>query len=95
MGVVEGRELDKLMGKALSYKGDRNYPEAIRSYAQAISINPTFFNAYLGLAECYGGSGLRPEFSALLQKAQEIFPVGDIYAFRLQEAFDLASHGFK
>ncbi len=95
LATQANQEMDRVMAKASLYKGERNYPEAVRGYSQALALNPAFFNAYLGLAESYGGAGQRQEFSALLQKAQAIFPIDEVYAFRLREVFEQGGRSFK
>ncbi|GEM_PF-4231983 len=86
----ESIEVQKLAQKANALKTERNYPAALIAYDQALRLNPAYFNAYLGKAECLGGMGRTQEFAGLLETARDIFPVEDIYIFRLQEAFDLA-----
>jgi spermidine synthase len=95
LAARENQEVEKLAIKANAYKAEKNFRAAILAYDKALKLNPTYFNAYLGTAECYGSMGLAPEFAALLQKAREIFPVEDIYAFRLKEAFDLAGRSVR
>jgi spermidine synthase len=86
----ENSEVDAFAAKALSYKAAKDFPAAVRTFESVIALNPMFFNAYIGLAECYGIQGKSGEFAALTQKVREIFPNEGIYAFRLKEVFELA-----
>jgi spermidine synthase len=86
----ETAEVQKLAQKAGALRTERNYPAALLAYDQVLGLNPAFFNAYLGKAECLGALGQAGEFAELLERARDIFPVEDVLIFRLQEAFDLA-----
>jgi hypothetical protein len=42
------------------------------------------------LAEAYGYMDNRKEFEGLIQKTQAVFPVDEVYTYRLREVYDLA-----
>lgn len=86
----ESKEADMLAAKAFSYKGSKDFHAAVRTFKEVIALNPMLFNAYLGLAECYGSLGLPGEFAELSRSLREIFPIEGVYAFRLKEVFELA-----
>ena len=91
----ESKEVDILAAKAFSYKGSKDFHAAVRTFKEVIDLNPMFFNAYLGLAECYGSLGLPAEFADLSRSLREIFPIEGVYAFRLKEVFELAGREAK
>lgn len=95
MALQESNEVEILAAKAVVFKGNKDFPAAIRTFKEVIALNPMFFNAYLGLAECYGSMGLQEEFADLSRKSKEIFPIEGVYAFRIKEVFDLAGRGAK
>ncbi|MEO6097781.1 MAG: hypothetical protein ABIW76_19850 [Fibrobacteria bacterium] len=90
MADQENQDVRTLAQKATALKAERNFTAALIAYDHALKLNPGFFNAYLGKAECLGALGRTQDFAVLLRATREIFPVEDVYVFRLQEAFDLA-----
>ena len=52
----------------MAYKGNKDFPAAIRTFEEIIILNPMSFNAYLGLAECYGSLGLQARIRRSFQQ---------------------------
>ena len=59
--------------KSLFYKGkqleiQKDYPEAIGRYEQVVEIDPFYWEAYLGLCNCYQGQQEFPKVGLLVEK---------------------------
>lgn len=93
-GLVAGQKdkrLENLMRLGESQWKAKAYDQAIASFRQALTLNPSLLQAYLNIGQIQATLKNAQAFPELARQVKAAFPLNEVALYRLQEVFEFAA----